>query len=318
VVQPARVALAAQRLHLVNDDAARVAFDASLKSGGAWASELMQYRTTSEWQEDWVIEVGNWLERARQLGFLDQLVAKIAPQRAGIGSRAASDPVHRNVNQQLAQAMVVHYLVGTGWHLEVFEPNVTDLRADLTAADVDLQMRPPAMSSIVDVQVKASGTLGIAERFADQQIRAGIEHAAEQLPNPPLGPALIVVVPQRGWPLYGEPKAIEELIGQTSGYPDRRVLLHEAAFGPLALWDHVSAIVSLEHRRGANDGDYGCNVFENPWAAYAIQRNWFPHARVLSSIDGRFQWTPSGPRDTAFPDGTRIAPGESGSALVVR
>ncbi|HEY1548696.1 MAG TPA: hypothetical protein VGG28_12795 [Kofleriaceae bacterium] len=97
----------------------------------------------------------------------------------------------------------------------------------------------------VDLQVKASGTLGIAERFADEHIRAGIEHAAEQLPDPPAGPALIVVAPQRNWPLYGEPSAIEKLIGHTTGYPDRRVLRHETSYGPLARWGTSTKLTGM-------------------------------------------------------------------------
>jgi len=48
----ARVAIDVRELHVVSDDEARGAFTALLGRGDVWASELMQYRTTSEWQDD--------------------------------------------------------------------------------------------------------------------------------------------------------------------------------------------------------------------------------------------------------------------------
>ena len=309
-----KVAIDTRGLHVASDDEARRAFEELLGRGDAWVSELMQYRTTSGWQDDWVVEVGNWLIRARQLGFLDRLLAPVLPQRAAAGSRAAGDPVHRNVHQQLAQAMVVHYFVGTGWALRAFEPNVTDLRGDGTRADVDVQMSPMGTTTIVDMQVKGSGTLGVEDREADAQILGGVAKAAAQLPDPPVGPALIVMVAQRGWPLYGDTHVLETLIG-TSGYPDRRVLLHDQARGQLESWTHISGLVILDHRRGLEDADYGCAVLQNPWAEYPVDPAWFPHARVLTCVDGLFTWLRSAPSVTKFPTGTRFAPGAPGDAL---
>ena len=212
--------------------------------------------------------------------------------------------------------MAVHYFVGTGWPLQAFEPNVTDLRGHGTPADVDIQMSPPtALSTIVDMQVKGSGTLGVGDREVDAQILGGIAKAGAQLPDPPLGPALIVVVAQRGWPLYGDTHVIEKLIGSTSGYPDRRVFLHDQAHGLLAAWTHVSGIVTLDHWRGLEGSDYGCAVLQNPWACYPIEPGWFPHARVLACTDGVFTWVPSAPKLTSFPSGTRFAAGAPGDAL---
>jgi hypothetical protein len=309
-----KVAIDARALHVVSDDEARSLIQELIGRGGVWTSELMQYRTTSDWQDDWVVEVGNWLARARLLGFLDRLLAPVLSQRDAAGSRDAGDPVHRNVNQQLAQAMVVHYFVSTGWNLHAFEPAVTDLRGDGTRADVDVQMCPPAATAIVDMQVKASGTLGVHDHQVDQQIRAGVAYGAEQLPDPPLGPALIVVVARRDWPLYGDTHVLENLIGSTSGYEDRRVLLHDQAHGELAGWTHVSGIVTLDLRRGSDD-DYGCSVLQNPWADYPLDPAWFPHAYVLTCADGVFTWLRGTPSATTFPSGTRFAPGAAGSAL---
>lgn len=301
-----KVAIDAHALQVVSDAEAVRTFEELLGLGDVWVSELMRYRTTSQWQQDWVIEVGNWLARARSLGFLDRLLAPVLPQRSANGTRDAADQVHRNVTQQLAQAMVVHYLVGTGWTLDAYEPAVTDLRRDCTRADVDLRMCPTRFVN-VDIQVKASGTLGVHDRQADAHILAGVANGFEQLPDPPLGPALIIVAAQRSWPLYADTHVLEGLIGSTDGYDDGRVLLHAERRGGFATATHVSGIVALDHRRDIDESDYGCAVLQNPWADYPLDPGWFPHARVLSCVDGVFTWLRGTPGATTFPIGTRFA-----------
>jgi hypothetical protein len=271
-------------------------------------SQLMQYRTTSDWQDDWVVEVGNWLARGRELGYLDRVLAPVLPQRTASGSRDAGDRVHRNVTQRLAQAMVAHYFIGTGWGLGTYEPRVTDLRGDGSTADIDLQMCP-VPSTLVDMQVKASGGLGAAEQDVDDQIIAGIRNAAQQLPDPPLGRAFIVISALRRWPLYGDTHVVERLLGSTTGYSAGRVLLHGDSRGELACWTHVSGIVILDHRRGLEESDYGCVALQNPWAHYQLDGAWFPHARVLTCVAGEFTWLRGAPSGTTFPTGTRLAPG---------
>jgi hypothetical protein len=165
------------------------------------------------------------------------------------------------------------------------------------------------------MQVKASGTLGVHDHEADQQIRIGVTHAISQLPDPALGPALVVIGAQRDWPLSGDTYVLESFIGSTCGYPDHRVLLHEDAYGPLKAGDHVSGIVILDYRRGLEDFDYGCSVLMNPWAYYPLDPAWFPHSRVLACADGVFSWLRGTPSATHFPSGTTFAPGPRGSAL---
>lgn len=75
----------------------------------------MQYRMTSDWQDDWVIEVGNWLARADSLGYLDLILRNVQLLRTMAGVRDEGDGVHRKVTQQLAQAMAVHHSLGIGW-----------------------------------------------------------------------------------------------------------------------------------------------------------------------------------------------------------
>lgn len=309
-----KIAIDAHLLHVVSDGDATQLFEDLLGRGDAWTSELMRYRTTSGWQADWVIEVGNWLARARTLGFLDSVLGRIQHRRALPGMRDASDPVHRTVTQELAQAMAVHYLVGTGWRFHAYEPGEGSLRRDLKPADVDLQLGPPGDRRVVDMQVKSSGTLGVHDSVADAQICKGIGHAIKQLPDPPLDAALIVAAAQRGWWLSSDTDVLESLIGSTTGYPDRRVLLHDDSHGDLKAAAQVSGILILDYRRGANSLDYGCTVLMNPWACYPLDPSWFPHARVLSFSDGVFSWIRGEPSATTFPSGTTFAPGTRGTA----
>jgi len=184
-----RVAIEANDLHIVTDDEARALFRDLLGLGEKWKSELMQYRTTSEWQDDWVVEVGNWLAFAQRHGFLDRLIANVLSRRDADGSRDASDPIHRNITHWLLQAMAAYYLAGTGWRHVAYEPPITDLRSDLTCADADLQCRAPT-GETVDIQIKAPGTLGAPENVVDAHVQAAAQKALDQLPDPPLGPPL--------------------------------------------------------------------------------------------------------------------------------
>lgn len=312
-----RVAVDAQTLHIVTDDDARARFHALLGKGPAWASAMMQYRTTSDWQDDWVIEVGNWLARADALSYLDFILRNVQPLRTRVGSNdgAEGDGVHRKVTQQLAQAMAVHYFVGIGWSFGAFEPKVSEPRADGIPADVDLQLHPPSSALLVDMQVKASGTLGVRDAEVDPQIRTGVTNAIAQLPVPAARPALVVISAQRGWWLSGDTHVIETMIGSTNGYGGGRVLLHDDAHGELEAAPHVSGIALLDYRRSLSTFDYSCTVLMNPWATHRLDPAWFPHSRVLSCTNGEFSWIRGRPSASTFTTGTRFAPGPRGSAL---
>jgi hypothetical protein len=310
-----RIAIDAHKLHIVSDEDARARFHALLGKGPAWSSAMMQYRTTSDWQDDWVIEVGNWLARADALGYLDVILRNVQPLRTRIGTHDGDegDGVHRKVTQQLAQAMAVHYFLGIGWSFGAFEPKVTELRASGIPADVDLQLYAPTGVELVDMQVKASGTLGLHDSVVDPQISTGVTNAIAQLPVAAARPSLVVMCAQR-WPLSGDTHVLETMIGSTTGYGGGRVLLHDDAYGELAKAPHVSGIAMLDYRRGAAL-DYGCSVLMNPWATHRIDPAWFPHSRVLSCTDHVFTWVRGDPDATYFSTGTRFAPGLRGSAL---
>lgn len=312
--QAAKVAINAETLHVLPDADAIRLFDEVLGRGTAWQSELMQYRTTSDFQADWKVEVGNWLARARLLGFLDEVLRNVVPQQQLPGSRDADDPAHRNVHQQLAQAMVVHYFVGTGWSLHAYEPQLTEARASGTRADVDLQFVVPT-GEIVDLQVKASGSLGIPLNTVDQHIQGGVRKAASQLPTSAVRPAFICMLAQRDWPLSAEIPAVTKFVGSTAGYPDGTVLLHDEKRGEFASWPHVSGIIVLDHRRSIDFSDYSCVVIENPWAIRRLDPAWFPHARVLVCRAGTFDWLRGVPYASAFPPGTSCYAGSTDDAF---
>lgn len=298
-----RVAIDVTRLHLVTPEEAMRIFDTLLGSGAAWSSPLMQYRTTSDFQADWKVEVGNWLERARRLGFLEQLLRNIVPHQLAPGERAAGDAVHRNVTQQVAQAQATHYFVGTGWEFHAWEPAVSESRSSGTRADVDLQLVAPT-GQVIDLQVKASGRLGLHDNEVDGHIQRGVRKAAAQLPVPAMGPALIVMLAQRDWPLSANIDVIESFIGSTTGYPDGTVLLHDHELGEFSSWAHISGIVVLDYLRGLGNSYYGGVLFQNPWADAPADPAWFPHAQVLTCSDGIFTWLRGHPAATTFPSGT--------------
>jgi hypothetical protein len=309
-----KVAIDAAALHLLRpQDAIRV-FDAELGSGTAWSSPLMQYRTTAGFQEDWKIEVGNWIERARRLGYVAELRRNIVPHQQAAGDRSAGDAVHRNVTQQLAQAQLVHYFVGTGWGFQAWEPSVPENRSNGTRADVDVQLIAPN-GPVVDFQVKASGQIDLDDRIVDEHIQKGIRKAAAQMPTPAVRPALIAVLAQRGWPLTANVDVVEQFIGSSAGYPDGTVLLHDNDRGEFMSWPHISGIVLLDHRRGLELSDYGCVLIQNPSAAHPVDPAWFPHARVLTSTNGVFTWLRGRPAATTFPPGARFFQGTIEDAM---
>lgn len=305
-----KVAIDARALRVLSDDDARTLFQEVLGAGSEWRSELMQYRTTSEWQDDWVVEVGNWLATARRLGFLESLLGRVRHIQRQPGRRSADDPVHRTLNQWLAHAETAYYFTGIGWSFEASEPNVGALRGDRAYADIDLQLRTPDGSCVVDTQIKASGTQGNHDAETDPHIRSGAMTALEQLPDPPLGPALVVICAQRGWWLSADIDVLEPLLGSTGTYPNGETLLHDNRRGVLHQATHVSGLVALDLRRGADGADYGCTVVANPWADYPLDPGWFPHSRALIYESDEFRWLRGKPLASTYPDGTRMAPSD--------
>jgi hypothetical protein len=210
--------------------------------------------------------------------------------------------------------MVAHYFAGIGWRFHSSPREVTDLRGDGTLADVDLRFHSPNDDQVVDMQVKASGTLGLDDSEVDPHIRAGAIGALSQLPDPPLGPALAVICAQRSWWLSESPEVLEPLIG-TPVYEDGCEVLHDDACGEFKAAGHVSGIVILDYRRYVGQFDYHCTVLMNPWACCPIGPAAFPYSRVLTCDNGVFAWLRGDPEGTYFPTGTRLASALRGCAL---
>lgn len=293
-------------LHLVPEERAIEIFDVEMGSGDSWASPLMQYRTTSLFQRDWKIEVGNWVECARRCGFWNELRGRIAPRRKNLGSRGAGDEVHRNVSQCLAEAMAVYYFSGTGWKFHSWNP-----QGYKPYCDIDFQLVSPD-AKIVNCQLKASGRLGLEDGEVDPHIQQGIRKAARQLPTGM--PALIVVCAQRDWWLSADVEVVDTFIGSTSCYSDGTVLLFDDSYGELCQWTHVSGILVLDLRRGEG-ADYSCLLVQNPWASLPVDASWFPHSRVLTYSDEKFSWLRGQPESTTFPTGTMTFSGSRAEAL---
>ena len=72
--QAQKVAIDVCALRVVSDEEARALFRELLDRPEEWNSPLVRDRMTSLWQDDWVIEVGNWLARARSLGFVEHVL----------------------------------------------------------------------------------------------------------------------------------------------------------------------------------------------------------------------------------------------------
>ena len=51
-------------LHRVPPEEARRLVDAKLGMSDRWPSPLVSYRLGAEWQDDWKVEVGQWLRAA--------------------------------------------------------------------------------------------------------------------------------------------------------------------------------------------------------------------------------------------------------------
>jgi hypothetical protein len=303
--EPPNVSIDVEKLHVVENDDAVTLFESVLGAAGRWSSALMQYRIGSDFQKDWKIEAGNWLARARALGFLDDLLPKLQGQQAAAGTRAANDPVHRTVTQWLHQAMTVHYFVGVGWRFQEWEPVTQEPRRGGGSADIDIRLSCP---DAVDVsfQVKASGTLGAHDSTNDEHILSGISKAASQLPWPGTSPSIVGVSAQRDWWLTSEPEEIESrYLGTTYG-PNPVTLPMKDVGEFYSDLKHVSAISLLDHRRGAGSSDYANTVLVNPWARHQVSPSWFPFSRVLVLEGSVFRWIPHGPVSSYFPTGTRL------------
>lgn len=304
--------IAARALHALTDENAIALVDHLLGEAWQWPSSLIQYRFKSARQADWKAELGHWLHTSERLGFRDALVSRVL-KRARRGSRSTgvdpNDQRHLDLQSEMAPAMVVHYLCGTGWTFSEWEPTARH------GGDVDVRFAAPD-GSVVNIQVKAPDQPGgraggrVIDGEFDERVIVAIRKAAAQLLPYADGTNVITISARRVWPLYGEPAPlVTHLYGSTLCDPRRGVWLRQRERGWFFTpwWRHVGAVVLLDYDRALGRPAYGCTVLLNPLADHPVAPNWFPHAHVCTLGADRFRWIngePGGRGESSLPDGT--------------
>jgi hypothetical protein len=329
--------VAASTLHCIGRDQALALVDTLFGPAGKWPSPIIAYRLSEAAQEDWKEEIGHWLDTAGRAGFRDKVVER-ALKQARRGTRSAgidpNDERHSDLVQELAPAMVAHYLLNTGWSSSpstVWEPVTGGV------VDVDLQLTTPS-GVVANVQVKApdqpgnvvngrvvrtpakgderdaSGTLRPEIKIggeADWKILHDVDKAAEQLPKTAAQVNLIAVCPNRSALSAPHACLLSHLYGVTLG-GRAGVTLPSSKLGKFwdPEWRHVAGVLMLELLRpGSGDPLYSCIALFNPVSDVRAMPDWFPHARVCVLDSYTFRWIRGEPGLPAWlPDGTLIVP----------
>ena len=298
----------AEALRSISRQEALALVDQRLGDAELWPSPLVQYRFKSDFQSDWTEEVGHWLHTAQNCGFDDALVSRIisrARRRTRSRGIDPNDQRHLELEQELAPAMVVHYLLGLGWSFDAWEPPAN------VGVDVDLSMIPPS-GAPVSIQVKAPDQPGrrennrVVEGEFDERVIAAVEKAGKQLNLNP-EPNLVFVCANREWSLASEPSClVTHLVGSSVNFEDRIYIpteLRGRFFD--ADWRRVGGVAALHLNRGVTRLLYSCSVLSNPAAGHATRADWFPRARVAVLEGQVFRWVRGEPSaDHSLPTGT--------------
>jgi hypothetical protein len=305
--------ITAAALQSIRDPDAITLVDRVLGNASLWPSPLIKYRFTSSWQADWKAELGHWLHTADRLGFLDVLVDRVVA-RARRRSRSKdvdpNDQRHLDLVSEMAPAMVAHYLSGTGWTFQRWEP------VRVGTGDVDIQFAAPD-GTFVNLQVKAPDQPGgrrgghVVDGEYDDRVVTALRKGAGQLLPFPSAANLVVICARRGWPLFGQPEPIVTyLYGSTSSNADQVWLpQRDRGWFFTPWWKHVGGVVLLDFVRNVDRPIYGCTVLGNPLAQHRVESNWFPYSYVCRLDDNRFRWfngEPGGFGMTSIPDGTLL------------
>lgn len=285
----------------VSHEAALELVDTHLGLPTTWsASAMLQYRLDADFQANWKAEVGHWLYAAKRNGFLEEMLKPLFGEREKTSTnleRSVNDPRHLKLHQQLATAMMCHYLTGTGWGFSGWETEQGG------ALDIDLAMNAPG-GALVELQAKASGTT-----TGEDQYLIGLEKAVHQLPTPSRSVALVGLFAQREphRSLPGDPSPlIRRLYGSSCQYPDE-VLIPKTGPFPTGGWEHVAGVFAIDLLRGIDTVRYALTVFLNPRATHPANPDWFPRARILVVEDDRLRWLGGEPWERCpVPDRTRV------------
>lgn len=317
--QPPSPSATSADLFVLSPDEARALVDKHF-SPMKGPSPLVAFRLSDDSQADWKCEFGQWLRRAEDHGFLPALLSRLdmSAHKAGPSTDIdPNDPLHRKLKSELAAPMLTHYLLGTGWTFEEWEPitgGAVDVDVSLTAPDgvgVHFQAKAPdAPGRIEDHRVHDGEN--------DEHVLKALDKAVTQLPRPASRPAFIAVSSQRRGTasLTQEPRAlVVKLYGASASWNREPGVVRisqanrGAFFAQASDWEHVSGILLLDYLRGVESQRYACTVLLNPRATHPAHESWFPRARVCTLVGDRFQWVRGEPTGAhSLPNGTILAP----------
>lgn len=296
-----------EALHSISRGEALRLADRRLGDPTLWPSPLVNYRLGSDFQSDWKEEVGHWLHTAGQCGFADALVERIV-SRARRGTRSQgidpNDKRHLELKQELAPAMVAHYLIGLGWSFDAWEPSGP------RGIDVDLSLEPPGCPA-VSIQVKAPDQPGrfeghrVVDGGFDDRVIAAVEKAGKQLKGNP-GANLVFVCANRDLSLASQPFCLVTHLVGSSVQTEYHVSIPLSRRGRFfdADWQDVAGVAALDFNRGVRLL-YSCSVLTNPAAKHVAQADWFRRARVAVLQGQTFEWVRGEPTAEHFlPAGT--------------
>ncbi|MGH1345634.1 MAG: hypothetical protein ACRBN8_28980 [Nannocystales bacterium] len=310
--RPQAVELPAEQLHQLTDEEALALADKLLDSATEQKSGLLRYRFSSSFQADWKAELGHVLNTADRLGFLDALWERVYSRLHGAGERPAdvdaNDTRHHMLRADFAPAVVAHCLTQTGWSFEAWEPRRP--RCAGSAVDVDVSLWAPD-GTAVDVQVKAPDQPGRRAKFRrvdgerDEAVIASLNHGARQLGQGGSRAKMLVVCPQRDWPMSRDPMAlISHVIGGATQLPGPRFELGRERLGVFrSSWRHIAAVVLLDFVRH-EEASYTAVTLLNPWASVAASPDWFAFGRVCTIEGGVVCWRGGAPMSGGLPEGT--------------
>jgi hypothetical protein len=306
----------AEGFHRITDDEAIELVDRKLGPPAAHLSPFLRQRLASEWQQWWKAELGHILSTAQRLGFADRFLTRCFARVYGDGEDPAdADPNdwrHRLLMSEMAPAMFVHYLEGTGWSFGEWEPAPSK-----PGTDVDLCMIAPG-GRATQLQVKAPDQPGrranhtIIDGEYDERIVKKLRSAARQLPTAGDAVKIVAIHAQRVWGPADNPRGFDAtLMGSSLGFQDGTVALPRNRLGLFALpeWQHIGAVMFLDLVR-TDTTDYVCTVFLNPWATPRAEPGWFRDARVCYVDNNLVRWQGAAPRYGTLPDRTPIVDGE--------